>query len=65
MASTLSELRIVLLIMVRVYRYRIKSRLRWTEEMIEGFVDSLREDVKNAIKINAKGKHIPEKKTTS
>ena len=66
MASVVAEVSIVMVILARVYRYRINSRLRWTEEMVEDCVDNLRQDVKEVIKKvfnEARVKHIEKKRT--
>ena len=66
MASVVAEVSIIMVILARVYRYRITSRLRWTEEMVEDCVDNLRQDVKEVIKKvfnEARVKHIEKKRT--
>ena len=66
MTSVVAEVSIVMVILARVYRYRINSRLRWTEEMVEDCVDNLRQDVKEVIKKvfnEATVNHIEKKRT--
>ena len=60
----------VMHIMARVYKYRLNSRLRWTEEMLEDSVENLRDDTKERMrtvlneareKITARRKHFLDK----
>ena len=60
----------VMHIMARVYKYRLNSRLRWTEEMLEDSVENLRDDTKERMrtvlnetreKIIARRKHLLDK----
>ena len=60
----------VMHIMARVYKYRLNSRLRWTEEILEDSVESLRDDTKERMrtvlnetreKIIARRKHLLDK----
>ena len=40
----------VMHIMARVYKYRLNSRLRWTEEMLEDSVENIRDDTKERMR---------------
>ena len=60
MASVVSEVSIILLILVRIYRYRISSRLRWTQELFEDCVDDVK-DVTKKVLNEGRVKHFAEK----
>ena len=49
-ARVVSECSIVMHILARVYKYRVNSRIRWTEEVVEDCVDNLKEDAKDGMK---------------
>ena len=40
----------VMHILARVYRYRVNSSLRWTEEMLEDYIDKMEKDTKEKVR---------------